>query len=83
MRRTDRFAKTIVFCVDQEHADEMRRELNNLNADLVKDYPRVHASNFRQFGVTRDDFGQITGVHGGRPPLAGHRFLPRILLQQT
>ena len=39
LRATDRFAKTIIFCVDQEHADEMRRALNNLNADLVKDYP--------------------------------------------
>jgi type I restriction enzyme, R subunit len=36
---TDRFAKTIVFCVDQEHADEMRRALNNLNADLAQKYP--------------------------------------------
>jgi type I restriction enzyme R subunit len=35
MENTDRYAKTIVFCVDQEHADEMRRSLNNLNADLV------------------------------------------------
>jgi type I site-specific restriction endonuclease len=25
LKKTDRFAKTIVFCVDQEHADEMRR----------------------------------------------------------
>ena len=33
----DRFGKTLVFCVDQEHADEMRRALNNLNADLVKE----------------------------------------------
>jgi type I restriction enzyme R subunit len=39
MRRTDRFAKTIVFCVNQEHADDMRRALNNLNADLVRDNP--------------------------------------------
>ncbi|MHB1174826.1 MAG: EcoAI/FtnUII family type I restriction enzme subunit R [Sulfuriferula sp.] len=39
LKKTDRFAKTIVFCVDQEHADEMRRELNNLNADLVAQYP--------------------------------------------
>ena len=31
----DRFAKTIVFCVDQEHASEMRTALNNLNADLT------------------------------------------------
>ena len=38
LKATDRFAKTIVFCVDQEHADEMRRALNNLNADLVKQY---------------------------------------------
>ena len=39
MRGTDRFAKTIVFCVDQEHADEMRRALSNLNADLVQQHP--------------------------------------------
>src|SRR5262249_34075399 len=32
LKKTDRFSKTIVFCVDQEHADEMRRALNNLNA---------------------------------------------------
>ncbi len=25
LKKTDRFAKTIVFCVDQEHASEMRR----------------------------------------------------------
>ena len=39
LKKTDRFAKTIVFCVDQEHASEMRTALNNLNADLVKQYP--------------------------------------------
>jgi type I restriction enzyme R subunit len=39
MKKTDRFAKTIVFCVDQEHASEMRKALNNLNSDLVRDYP--------------------------------------------
>jgi len=35
LKTTDRFAKTIVFCVDQEHASEMREALINLNADLV------------------------------------------------
>ena len=35
LKKTDRFAKTIVFCVDQEHASEMRTALNNLNSDLV------------------------------------------------
>ena len=39
LRQTDRMAKTIVFCVDQEHADEMRSVLNNLNVDLVARYP--------------------------------------------
>ena len=39
LRSTDRLAKTMVFCVDQEHAAEMRRALNNLNADLVVEHP--------------------------------------------
>lgn len=38
LKRTNRFDKTIVFCVDQEHALDMRMALNNLNADLT----RVH-----------------------------------------
>ena len=38
LKKTDRFAKTIVFCVDQEHADDMRQALTNLNDDLVKKY---------------------------------------------
>jgi type I restriction enzyme, R subunit len=36
LRRTNRFDKTIVFCVDQEHALDMRMALNNANADLTK-----------------------------------------------
>src|SRR5262249_29370986 len=40
LKKTDRFAKTIVFCVDQEHADQMRRALNNLNLDLVQQLKR-------------------------------------------
>lgn len=32
----DRFAKTIVFCVDIEHAEGMRSALVNINQDLVK-----------------------------------------------
>jgi type I restriction enzyme R subunit len=36
LKRTNRFDKTIVFCVDQEHALDMRKALNNLNADLTK-----------------------------------------------
>lgn len=39
MVKNGRFDKTIVFCVNQEHADQFRRELSNLNNDLVKQYP--------------------------------------------
>lgn len=39
LKDSDRFAKTLVFCVDQEHAAEMRHELGNLNQDLRKTYP--------------------------------------------
>jgi type I restriction enzyme R subunit len=39
LKKTDRFAKTIVFCVDQEHAAEMRQALVNLNSDLTAQHP--------------------------------------------
>jgi len=39
LRNTNRFDKTIVFCVDQEHAEDMRKALNNLNSDLAKKFP--------------------------------------------
>jgi type I restriction enzyme R subunit len=39
LKRSDRFAKTIVFCVDQEHAEDMRKAINNQNADVVKVHP--------------------------------------------
>jgi len=35
LKGSDRFSKTIVFCVDIEHAEAMRRELANTNPDLV------------------------------------------------
>lgn len=39
LKRTDRFAKTIIFCVDMEHAAEMREAIVNENSDLVKEHP--------------------------------------------
>jgi type I restriction enzyme R subunit len=59
LKRTDRFAKTIVFCVDQEHADEMRRAISNLNHDLVQQYPDYVCR------VTSDE-GDIGRGHLGR-----------------
>lgn len=37
LKGNDRFSKTIVFCVDIEHAEGMRNELANANADLVSE----------------------------------------------
>ncbi len=39
LKKTDPHAKTIVFCVDQEHADQMRRALHNHGADVVRQLP--------------------------------------------
>jgi type I restriction enzyme R subunit len=39
LQKSNPFAKTIIFCVDQEHADEMRRALTNLNAEFVQKHP--------------------------------------------
>lgn len=59
MVRNGRLDKTIVFCVDQEHADEMRRAINNLNNDLVKRYPDYVAR------VTSEE-GSVGRGHLGR-----------------
>ncbi len=37
LKKTNRFNKTIVFCVDIEHAERMRQALSNENPDLVKE----------------------------------------------
>jgi type I restriction enzyme R subunit len=41
--KTDRHAKTIVFCVDQEHADDMRKALNNCNIVITRKHPHYVA----------------------------------------
>lgn len=37
LKNTDRFSKTIIFCVDINHAERMRQALMNENSDLVAD----------------------------------------------
>jgi len=65
-----RFAKTIVFCVDQEHASEMRAALNNLNADIVgqASSPAIPAASRRRTNTGRDDRSPA----GGTPALHGY-----------
>jgi type I restriction enzyme R subunit len=36
---TDRLSKTIIFCVDIDHAERMREALVNANSDITKDHP--------------------------------------------
>ncbi|MDU5107768.1 MAG: DEAD/DEAH box helicase family protein [Clostridium sp.] len=40
LKKTDRFSKTIVFCVDIDHAERMRQALVNENSDLVAENPK-------------------------------------------
>ena len=40
LKATDRFAKTIVFCEDIDHASRMRQALSNANLDICKDNPK-------------------------------------------
>lgn len=39
LKETDRYSKTIVFCVDIDHAERMRQALVNENKDLVQEHP--------------------------------------------
>jgi len=59
LEKTDPFAKTIVFCVDQEHAEEMRLALNNRSADRARQYPDYVCR------VTADE-GAVGGGHLSR-----------------
>ena len=52
----DRMAKTIVFCVDQEHAARMRQALINENADLVA---QNHRYVMRITGNDKDGLDQL------------------------
>lgn len=40
LKKTDRFSKTIIFCVDIDHAERMRQSLVNENSDIVAENPK-------------------------------------------
>ncbi len=66
LKETSRFDKTMVFCVDQEHALDMRKALTDLNTDLTTQYSdyvcrvtalelttgRTHLSKFQEIEST-------------------------------
>lgn len=56
--KTDRMAKTIVFCATEEHAERMRIALTNLNADMVRENPDyvVRITGSDSYGKSKLDY---------------------------
>src|SRR5208283_3547788 len=68
LKKNDRFSKTIVFCVDQEHASEMRQALSNLNNDLVASHPDYVCRVTSDEGdIGRGHLGRFQDVDGTTP----------------
>ncbi|MGI8682801.1 MAG: EcoAI/FtnUII family type I restriction enzme subunit R [Mycobacteriales bacterium] len=71
LKSTGRMAKTIVFCVDSEHADQMRQALNNANADLVRQYPNYVVRIVSDEGdVGREHLGDFADPERATPVIA-------------
>ena len=63
LKATDRYAKTIVFCVDEEHIKATIKALRNLNTDITKDNPNYITRITSDAGVVGkghlDDFKDV------------------------
>lgn len=58
LKHTDRMAKTIVFCADEQHAEYMRTVLVNANADMCKKNPDyvVRITGSDNYGQSKLDY---------------------------
>ena len=58
LKSTDRMQKTIVFCANEAHAENMRIALNNLNADMIKENPDyvVRITSSDTYGKSKLDY---------------------------
>lgn len=58
LKHTDRMAKTIVFCADEQHAEYMRTALVNANADMCKKNPDyvVRITGSDNYGQSKLDY---------------------------
>ncbi len=58
LKSTDRMQKTIVFCANEAHAERMRRELVNLNSDMVRKNPDyvVRITGSDDYGKSKIDY---------------------------
>jgi type I restriction enzyme R subunit len=70
LKATDRFAKTIVFCIDIEHAQRMRQALINANADLVAKHPHYVVKITGDDEVGKRELDNFTDVEERFPVIA-------------
>ena len=58
LKKTNRFDKTIIFCVDTNHAERMRQALVNANSDLVAENSKyvVRITGNDEFGKSQLDY---------------------------
>ncbi|ANQ48057.1 DEAD/DEAH box helicase family protein [Flammeovirga sp. MY04] len=66
----DRYAKTIVFCVDIDHANRMRQALINANADLVAKHPNFVVKITGDDEVGKMELDNFTDVEEKCPVIA-------------
>lgn len=66
----DRYAKTIVFCVDIDHANRMRQALINENADLVAKHPHYVVKITGDDEVGKMELDNFTDVEERFPVIA-------------
>jgi type I restriction enzyme R subunit len=68
---TDPMAKTIVFCVDSEHAEQMRQALSNANAARVRQHPNYVVRIVAAEGdVGTEHLGAFMDVESDTPVIA-------------
>ena len=70
LKNNDRFAKTIVFCIDIDHANRMRQALINENADLVAKHPNYVVKITGDDEVGKRELDNFTDVEERIPVIA-------------
>ena len=71
LEHTDLMAKTIVFCVDSEHAEQMRQALSNANAARVRQHPNYVVRIVAAEGdVGAEHLGAFIDVESDTPVIA-------------
>src|SRR5690606_20486553 len=70
LKATDRFSKTIIFCVDIDHANRMRQALINENADLVAEHPNYVVKITGDDEIGKRELDNFTDVEERIPTIA-------------